>query len=155
MGESIGRNVALLTATLIAALMAAGCSGEDNGSTDKGSTDFPARTLAATPEATSSTTVPPTGTTGGVSEAALRLEGNAGTEFSGFCTIGSEDSVLVGQVPKTYSFDLRGQTLSCRIKKQSSGGDSLRVVLLAGDSTRSIQQTKSQESIINISYSGS
>lgn len=139
---------------LVAILMVGGCSGEDNEPTGQGSTDFPARTLAATPETTSSTTAPTADTTGTASEAVLRLEGNAGTEFSGFCTVGSEDSVLVGQVPKTYSFDLRNQPLSCRIKKQSPGNDSLRVALLAGDNTRSIQQTKSQESIINISYSG-
>ena len=139
---------------LVAVLLAAGCSGDEDGSTGTGSTDFPARTLAApeTTTATAATTSP--GTTISASEVVLRLEGDAGTNFSGVCISGAEDSVLVGQVPKSYSFDLQGQTLSCQIKKQSPGNGSLRTILLAGDNTRSIQQTESQSSTINISYSG-
>lgn len=139
---------------MVAVLTAVGCSGGD-GSAGSGTTDFPARTLASTPgpATTTKTTQTPGITTGGP-EVVLRIEGAAGTEFSGVCTTGPEDSVLVGRVPKTYNFDLRGQPLSCRIEKQSPGAGSLRTVLLAGDNTRSIQQTESQNSTINISYSG-
>lgn len=96
----------------------------------------------------------PAGTTGQAPGTTLRLEGDAGTNFSGICTTGAEEEVLIGQVPKSYSFDLQGRTLSCQIKKQSPGTGSLRTILLAGGATRSIQQTRAQESIINISYSG-
>ena len=139
-------------------LLVSGCSGDGNKTTETGSTDFPARTLAGVPETAASTPstapAPPVGTTGGNPEATLRIEGDAETNFTGVCTTGAEEEVLVGQVPKSYSFDLQGRTLSCQIKKQSSGNGSLRTVLLAGDNTRSIQQTRSQNSIINISYSG-
>ena len=146
----------MFAAFLVAVLLTAGCSGDEDGSTGTDSTDFPARTLAAAPETTATTSVtPPPGTTGSASGIVLRLEGDAGTNFSGFCTTGAEDSVLVGQVPKSYSFDLQGQGLSCQIKKQSPGNGSLRAILLAGDNTRSIQQTESQESTISIAYSGS
>ncbi len=149
----------MLAAFLVVVLLASGCSGDEAGSTGTGSTEFPARTLAATPETTASTSLttpapPPSGTTAGASGVVLRIEGDAGTNFTGVCTTGTEDSVLVGQVPKSYDFDLRGQALSCQIKKQSPGNGSLRTVLLAGGNTRSIQQTQSQESIINVSYSG-
>ncbi len=145
----------VFAALLVAALLIAGCSGDENGSTGTGSTDFPSRTLAATPETTATTSAAPTpGTTSGASGVVLRLEGDAGINFSGICTTGTEDSVLVGQVPKSYNFNLRGQGLACQIKKQSPGNGSLRAILLAGDNTRSIQQTESQESTISIAYSG-
>lgn len=148
----------MLAAFLAALLLIVGCSKDENKTTETGSTDFPARTLAGAPKTTAPTPstapAPPVSTTGGNREATLRLEGDAGTNFTGICTTGAEEEVLVGQVPKSYSFDLQGRTLSCQIKKQSSGNGSLRTVLLAGDNTRSIQQTRSQDSIINISYSG-
>jgi hypothetical protein len=155
LGESLGRRIGLVAAFLVGILLAFACSGDEDGSTGTGSTDFPARTLAATPETTAATSAsPPPGTTGSVFGVVLRLEGDAGTSFTGVCTTGAENSVLVGQVPKSYSFDLQGQILSCQIKKQSPGNGSLRTILLTGDNTRSIQQTESQESTINISYSG-
>lgn len=148
----------MLAAFLFAFLLAAGCSGGGDNTTGTGSTDLPDRTLAATPETTASTSQTPStptpGTTALSSGVTLRLEGNAGTKFSGVCTTGAKDEVLVGQVPKRYSFDLRGQTLSCSITKQSPNKSSLRVILLDGGNTRSIQQTKSQNSAVNISYSG-
>lgn len=146
----------MLAAFLVALLLAAGCSGDGDNTTGTGSTDLPDRTLAAPPETTASTsqTPPAPGTTTLSQGITLRLEGNAGTKFSGVCTTGEEDEVLVGQVPKRYSFDLRGQTLSCSITKQSPKKSSLRVILLDGGNTRSIQQTKSQKSAITISYSG-
>lgn len=140
---------------MVAILLTVGCSGDDDSSTGPRSTEFPARTLAVSPTSTETTAVTqPFGATTDRPGVTLRIEGEAGTEFSGLCATGAEDSVLVGQVPKSYRFDLRSQELSCRIKKQSPGNGSLRTILLAGDNTRSIQQTRSQESIINVSYSG-
>ena len=96
------------------------------------------------------------GTTTTQPDALLRLEGDNKVAFSGFCTVGSRDSVIRGRVPKRYRFELAGsQDLSCRIQKRDSGNGSLRVVLLAGEDTRSVQQTTSRGSIIRLSYAGS
>lgn len=157
MVETISKHIWLTVVFMFALLLAAGCSGNGDNITGAGSTSLPDRTLAASPETTASTVPSSTlapGTTVLGQEITLRLEGNAGTRFSGVCTTGEEDEVLVGQVPKTYSFDPKGQTLSCSITKQSPNKSSLRVILLEGGKTRSIQQTKSQESAIAISYSG-
>lgn len=154
MRESICTKIGSLAAFVIAILLTVGCS-DDDSSTGPRSTDFPARTLAVSPTSTGTTAASqPFGATIDSPGVMLRIEGDTGTEFSGICATGAEDSVLVGQVPKTYHFDLRNESLSCRIKKQSPGAGSLQTVLLAGDNTRSIQQTNSQESIINVSYSG-
>ena len=84
----------------------------------------------------------------------LRLEGDPETTFSGLCTAGTEESVISGKVPKRYRFDLDGQNLSCRIQKRDSENGSLRVVLLSGNSTRSVQQTNSTNNIVRLSYTG-
>lgn len=99
------------------------------------------------------------GTTGGTvgaptPDVLLRLEGDPKTTFSGFCTAGTEVSAISGKVPKRYRFDLDGRDLSCRIQKRNPGNGSLRVILLSGDSTRSVQQTESTNSIIKLSYTG-
>jgi hypothetical protein len=84
----------------------------------------------------------------------LRLEGDPGTTFSAICAVGRKENVLSGKIPKRYAFDPRGQRLSCRIQKQDAGGD-LKVILIAGDTTRSVQQTNTRGSVINVSYTGS
>jgi hypothetical protein len=84
----------------------------------------------------------------------LRLEGDPGTTFSGICAVGGEESVLSGRIPKRYAFDPRGQRLSCRIEKQDRRGGALKVILTAGDTTRSVQQTNKSGGVINISYGG-
>jgi hypothetical protein len=84
----------------------------------------------------------------------LRLEGDRGTTFSGICTVGGKESVLSGRIPKRYAFDLRGQRLSCRIEKRDPGRGSLRVILISGDTTRSVQQTNTRGGVINVSYAG-
>jgi hypothetical protein len=84
----------------------------------------------------------------------LRLEGDPGTTFSGICTVGGKESVLSGRIPESYAFDPREQRLSCRIEKRDSGGGALRVIVIAGDTTRSVQQTNTRGSVINISYRG-
>jgi hypothetical protein len=62
--------------------------------------------------------------------------------------------VLSGRVPKRYAFDLKGRQLSCRIEKRDGGNGDLKVVLAAGESTRSVQQTNAPGSVINVSYEG-
>ena len=84
----------------------------------------------------------------------LRLEGDPGTTFSGICNVGGKESVLSGRIPKRYAFDPRGQRLSCRIEKRDSGGGNLKVILIAGDTTRSVQQTNTRGSVVNVSYYG-
>jgi hypothetical protein len=84
----------------------------------------------------------------------IRLEGDPKTTFSGLCSVGEEHNVLSGQVPKRFTFDLKGRKLSCRIEKQDEGKGDLKVVLVAGDATRSVQQTNSPGGVIKVSYEG-
>ena len=84
----------------------------------------------------------------------LRLEGDPGTTFAGICVVGSKQSVLSGRIPKHYAFDPRGRSLSCRIEKRDPGRGDLKVILVAGDTTHSVQQTHTRGSVINVSYAG-
>lgn len=84
----------------------------------------------------------------------LRLEGDPGTTFSGICVVGNKQSVLSGRIPKRYAFDPRGRKLSCRIEKRDPGRGDLKVILVAGDTTRSVQQTDTRGNVINVSYAG-
>jgi hypothetical protein len=90
----------------------------------------------------------------GEPEVLIRLEGDPGTTFSGLCSVGEQREVLSGRVPKLFAFDLKGRGLSCRIEKQGGGNGDLKVVLVAGETTRSVQQTNAPGSIINVSYEG-
>ena len=92
--------------------------------------------------------------TGGKPEVLIRLEGDPKTTFSGLCSVGEDRSVLSGQVPKRFTFDLKGRKLSCRIEKRDGGKGALKVVLVAGDATRSVQQTNSLGGVIKVSYDG-
>jgi hypothetical protein len=91
---------------------------------------------------------------GGKPEVLIRLEGDPKTQFSGLCSVGEEQNVLSGQVPKRFTFDLKGRKLSCRIEKRDGGTGDLKVVLVAGDATRSVQQTNSPGGVIKVSYKG-
>jgi len=92
---------------------------------------------------------------GGKPEVLIRLEGDPKTQFSGLCSVGEEQNVLSGRVPKRFTFDLKGRKLSCRIEKRDEGKGDLKVVLVAGDATRSVQQTNSPGGVIKVSYQGS
>ena len=92
--------------------------------------------------------------TGGEPEVVIRLEGNPRTTFSGLCSLGAEQQVLSGQVPKRFEFDLKGRRLSCRIEKRDNRSGNLKVVLIAGDATRSVQQTNTPGNVIKVSYKG-
>jgi hypothetical protein len=162
------REIRALAVALLAVLLLAGAcsgdrgrdSGEGPGST-KRSSDFEEGTLASTKDVQEETTAsspPPEATLGAEPNSpgvVLRLEGDPKTTFSGICTVGGEESVLIGQVPKRYAFGLDGQELSCRIQKQDPGKGELKVILTADDTTRSVQQTSSRDGFINISYQGS
>jgi hypothetical protein len=91
---------------------------------------------------------------GGKPEVVIRLEGDPETTFSGLCSVGEERSVLSGQVPKRFAFQLKGRQLSCRIEKQDGGTGGLKVVLVAGETTRSVQQTNAPGGVISVSYKG-
>jgi hypothetical protein len=84
----------------------------------------------------------------------IRLEGDPRTTFSGLCSVGEAQKVLSGQVPKRFEFDLKGQQLSCRIEKRDNEKGDLKVVLVAGGTTRSVQQTSAPGGVIKVSYKG-
>ena len=68
--------------------------------------------------------------------ARLEVGGSSGTEFSGSCTVGDEEpEEISGQVPESFTYDLKGRPLKCEI---GSDGD-LQVELTAGNS-RSVQR---------------
>jgi hypothetical protein len=91
---------------------------------------------------------------GGEPEVVIRLEGDPRTTFSGLCSVGAEQKVLSGQVPKRFEFDLKGRQLSCRIEKRDNKKGDLKVVLVAGETTRSVQQTNTPGGVIKVSYKG-
>jgi hypothetical protein len=152
---------ALVAAVLTGLLFAAACSDDDSGqgpgSTGKTTHPEESTLVSSTtgsgarepspPEATLGTETDPPGVI-------LRLEGDPKTTFSGICAVGGNESILSGRVPKRYTFDPEGQKLSCRIQKQDSSKGSLKVILTAEDTTRSVQQTKARGGVINISYQG-
>ncbi len=151
-----------LAALLAVLLLAGACSGDDSGESHdstKRSADPEGSTLASAKTVQEETTnaSPPEATLGAEpssSGVVLRLEGDPETTFSGICAVGGEESVLSGRVPKRYTFDLDGRSLSCRIQKQDSGSGTLKVTLTANDTTRSVQQTNSRDSFIKVSYQG-
>jgi len=91
---------------------------------------------------------------GGKPDVVIRLEGDPETTFSGLCSVGEKPSVLSGQVPKRFAFYLKGRQLSCRIEKRDRGTGDLEVVLVAGEATRSVQQTNAPGGVIRVSYEG-
>ena len=144
-------------------LLAVSCSDgpepSGGGTGSPGSSSQEEGTLVTAPEGPEKTgdVQPPEATLGEAPDSPavlLRLEGDPGTTFSGICEVGGKESVLSGRIPKHYAFDPRGQRLSCRIEKRDSGGGNLKVILIAGDTTRSVQQTNTRGSIVNVSYYG-
>ncbi len=159
--------MALAVALLFAAVLLLGaCSGETTGQR-AGTPDRDEReprgetqgeTAPPTPGPETTAEDPPKITLGeepgGQPEVVLRLEGGPKTTFSGLCSVGDVQSVLDGKVPKRFTFDPRGRELSCRIQKRDGGRGALKIILIAGNSTRSVQQTNAPGGTINLSYSG-
>jgi hypothetical protein len=149
--------VVLAVASLVVLLLAVACSGGDSGEAPETTGEATGPKRDATRPGTEGTTSAPEATLGTGSRSpgvVLRIEGDPGTTFSGICSAGGGESVLSGQVPKRYTFDLDAQRLSCRIQKQDSANGDLKVILTTGNTTRSVQQTSSRNSIINVSYQG-
>ena len=149
------------TALLFAALLfLASCSQDASRDKDGGPREDSAETAAQPTTVVQETTAdgPPKITLqedpGGRPEVVLRLEGGPKTTFSGLCSVGDAQNVLGGRVPKRFTFDLQGRGLSCRIQKRDEGRGALKVVLVAGNTTRSVQQTNSPGGTINLSYKG-
>ncbi len=150
---------------LLAVLLFAGACSDETRKPDERSSPARERT-EVTEEPTSASTTelettkdsPPEITLGedpdGKPDVVIRLEGDPGTTFSGLCSVGEERSVLSGQVPKRFAFELKGRQISCRIEKRDGGTGDLEVILAAGDSTRSVQQTNAPGGVIEVSYEG-
>ena len=150
---------------LLAVLLFAGACSDETRKPDERSS--PARektevteepTSASTTELKTTRDSPPEISLGddpdGKPDVVIRLEGDPGTTFSGLCSVGEERSVLSGQVPKRFAFELKGRQISCRIEKRDGGTGDLEVILVAGDSTRSVQQTNAPGGVIEVSYEG-
>jgi hypothetical protein len=152
---------ALVAALFTALLLAAACSRDDTGqgpgNTKRTAIPEEGTRVSSTTGQEKTESSPPEIVLGKGPDSpgvVLRLEGNPETTFSGICTVGGKDSVLSGEVPKRYAFDPKGRKLLCRIQKQNSGKGSLKVVLTANDTTRSVQQTNVRGGVIKISYKG-
>ena len=73
----------------------------------------------------------------GEDQAQLELKGDSGTEFSGSCAVGDEEpEEISGQVPESFTFNLEGKPLDCKI---SSEGD-VQVELTVVENVRSVQR---------------
>ena len=131
-------------------------SKEDNPPDEKTEITEETTFLPTTGLETTADSSPPEVTLGddpdGKPEVSIRLEGDPRTTFTGLCSVGEERNVLSGRVPKRFAFNLRGRQLSCRIEKQDGDTGDLKVVLVAGETTRSVQQTNSPGGIIKVSY---
>lgn len=161
--------MALAVALLFVVVLLLGACSEETGGTgqDGGSPGRDEREPKEEPRGETATPTPGPETTakgppkitlgeepGGQPEVVLRLEGGPRTTFSGLCSVGDEQSVLEGKVPKRFTFDPRGRELSCRIQKRDDGRGALKIILIAGNTTRSVQQTNAPGGTINLSYSG-
>ena len=149
-----------MAAALMVLLLVSACSSGGLQGTGTDTTGIREATVGG--PSTGPTTI---GTTGGLGTTrnvaletlpvTLRVEGDRKTAFSGVCSSGNEDTVIRGIVPKRFTYDLpEGRKLDCRIQKQDSGNGSMRIILLARNATRSVQQTNKRGGTINVSYSG-
>ena len=160
--ERVRASVPAATLLLIVLLFVGACSEEtkkskeDNPPDEKTEITEETTSLPTTGLETTGESSPPEVTLGEDSgdkpEVSIRLEGDPKTTFTGLCSVGEERNVLSGRVPKRFAFHLKGRQLSCRIEKQDGGTVYLKVVLVAGETTRSVQQTNSPGGIIKVSY---
>ena len=150
---------------LLAVLLFVGACSDETRNPDKESNPPKEKTEVTEETASAPTTLETTGEspppeialgndTGGKPDVVIRLEGDPETTFSGLCSVEEERSVLSGQVPKRFAFDLKGRQLSCRIEKRDGGTGDLEVILVAGEATRSVQQTNAPGGVIKVSYKG-
>lgn len=147
--KSIGPNFkALLIILLSLVVFAAGCGGSEETQDDS------AEETTTKDEARKEDTKKGAESTKGEGSGrgvTLSLEGDAGTGFSGTCSVGDEVESFEGEVPESFSYDLGGQQLECEIRKQA--GDGTLEVLLTGPGDRIRQQIGSSGGTINLTYS--
>lgn len=80
-------------------------------------------------------------------EATLELYGDSETEVSGFCTVGDQEpEEISGQVPQSFTYELKGDLLRCEI---SPDGD-VQVNLTVGQNVRSVQRISG--GTLNLTY---
>lgn len=142
------KSVFPLSLAFAVVLLAGGCSGEETSPETSGR-GFEEGTLSSGNEP--ETTEGLAGSTAGSGERTmLRVEGSKQTKFSGLCKAGNREYVISGSPSKTYVFE--SSSFSCRIEKQDAGGGNLKVTMVSGDSTRSVQQTNSQGGTVDVSH---
>lgn len=153
--------VFVVTLVLVAGCSSDGADGSSGGDTadpSEQTTGFEEPTMSGgSGEQTTAENTGPESTLGASPEEpdlVLRFEGDPKTRFFGRCTDGGQETVLKGRVPRRYAYNLAGGELRCRIQKQGAGG-SLKVILTAGNTTRSVQQVNASGAEINISYKSS
>ncbi len=155
-----GKTTTVLVAAMLAiSLFAGACSGEDSAGKpgSSGSTTVVEEGTLVPSSTGHEKTGLPEATLGGEPDSpgvVLRLEGDPKTTFSGICTVRGKEEVLSGRVPERYAFDPGREGLSCRIQKQDRGEGSLKVILIADGTTRSVQQTNVRGGVIKLSYKG-
>lgn len=142
----------LLSPVLLALLLIGGCSGGEPPPETGEREDFQEGTLSSNKTAeTTANLEEGTGVSGeGI---LLRVEGGKSTRFSGLCTVGDREYVISGAPSRTYTFEDR--PFSCRIRKQDSNDGNLKVTVISGDSTRSVQQTNAEDGIVDVSHGDS
>ncbi len=82
-------------------------------------------------------------------DAVLEMQGDSGTEFSGSCTVGDEETEVSGQVPESFSYELDGERLECELRKEGADGN-LQIDLSVGPNVRSVQQISG--GTLNLTY---
>lgn len=130
---------ALLIGILVSVIFAAGCAGNEEA-TEQDTQQTGKETTAERTKARAKDTKSK------AREATLEMEGDQGTEFSGTCTVGGEETEISGQVPDSFSYELDGDRLECAI----GANGNLRIVFTAGQNTRSVQQVNG--GTINLTY---
>lgn len=141
--------MSLLPLAMLAVFLTSACATEEPPPQTGKREEFREGTLSSDRTAETTTGLRE-GTAGSEDGLLLRVEGGKGTRFSGLCTVGDREYVISGAPVKTYSFER--QPFSCRIQKQDSTGDNLKVTVISGDSTRSVQQTNAEGGIVNVSH---
>ena len=152
----VARAAALLFTALVLLAACSEGTGQNGGGPDRREESSEAQAPSTTIRGETTAEGPPRITLGeepgGNPQVVLRLEGGPKTTFSGLCSVGGQQSVLSGQVPKRFTFDPGRRELSCRIQKRDDARGALKIVLVAGDTTRSVQQTNAPGGTINVTY---
>lgn len=137
---------ALLVGLLISLVFAASCAGNEADQTDKQDTQ---RTSESTKKEDTEARAKEAKGKARPGEAMLEMNGDPGTEFSGTCTVGNDETEISGQVPDSFAYDLDGERLDCEIHNDSPGGN-LEIVFATAPNNRSVQQLN--RGTLNLTY---